>query len=62
MQKRALYAAALVFGAVAVLHLLRLFAGTAITVGVTEIPVIVSLPVGLALAALAAWMVLAPRR
>ncbi len=50
------------FGAVAVLHLLRLVAGTAITVGVTEIPVIVSLPVGLALAALAAWMVLAARR
>ncbi len=62
MQKRALYAAALVFGAVAVLHLLRLVAGTAFTVGVTEIPVIVSLPVGLALAALAAWMVLAARR
>ena len=50
------------FGAVAVLHLLRLVAGTAITVGVTGIPVIVSLPVGLALAALAAWMVLAARR
>ena len=62
MQKRALYAAALVFGAVAVLHLLRLVAGTAITVGSTEIPVVVSLPVGLALAALAAWMVLAARR
>ncbi len=62
MQKRALHVAALVFGAVAVLHLLRLVADTAITIGGTEIPVIVSLPVGLALAALAAWMVLAARR
>ena len=42
--------------------LLRLVADTAITIGGTEIPVIVSLPVGLALAALAAWMVLAARR
>ena len=61
-QKRALHVAAVVFGAVAVLHLLRLVAGTAITVGGTEIPVIVSLPVGLALGALAAWMALAARR
>ena len=34
------------------LHLLRLIAGTEIVVGDTEIPVIVSLPAGLALAAL----------
>ena len=61
-RRRALHAAALVFGAVAVLHLLRLVAGTAITVGDTEISVIVSLPVGLAFAALAAWMVLAAQR
>ncbi len=60
--KRALHAAADVFGAIAALHLLRLVDGTAITVGDTEIPVIVSLPAGLALGALAAWMVLAARR
>ena len=52
MQKPALHAAAVVFGAVAALHLLRLIAGTEIVVGDTEIPVIVSLPAGLALAAL----------
>ncbi len=62
MQKRALYAAAVVFGAVAALHLLRLVDGTEIVVGDTVIPVIVSLPAGLALGALAAWMVIAARR
>ena len=62
MQKRALHAAAVVFGAVAVRHPLRLGAGTDITVGGTVVPVIVSLPVGLALDALAAWMVIAARR
>ncbi len=61
-RRRALHAAAVVFGAIAALHLLRLVAGTEITVGDTEIPVIVSLPFGLALGALAAWMVLAARR
>ena len=61
-QKRALHVAAVVFGAVAVLQPLRLVAGTDITVGGTVIPVFVSLPAGLALGALAAWMVLAARR
>lgn len=61
-QRRALHVAAIVFGAVAALHLLRLVAGTAITVGGTVVPVIVSLPAGLALGALAAWMVIAARR
>ncbi len=62
MQKPALHAAAVVFGAVAALHLLRLIAGTEIVVGDTEIPVIVSLPAGLALAPLATWMGVAARR
>ncbi len=61
-QRRALHAAAVVFGAIAALHLLRLVDGTEIVVGGTEIPVIVSLPAGIALGALAAWMVLAARR
>ena len=61
-RRRALHAAAVVFGAIAALHLLRLVDGTEITVGGTVVPVIVSLPFGLALGALAAWMVLAARR
>lgn len=62
MQRRALHAAAVVFGAVAVLQPLRLVAGADITIGGTVVPAIVSLAAGLALGALAAWVVIAARR
>ncbi len=62
MQKPALYTAALIFAAVALAHLVRYFLDTEVVVGGVVIPVFPSLPVGIVLAALAVWMVLAGRR
>ncbi len=62
MQKPALYTAALIFAAVALAHLVRYFLDTEVIVGGAVIPVFPSLPIGIVLAALAVWMVLAGRR
>ncbi len=62
MQKPALYAAALIFAALALAHLVRNFLETELVFGGVVIPVFPSLPIGIVLAALAVWMVLAGRR
>lgn len=62
MQKPALYTAAVLFAAFALGHLGRFFLGVEIVVGGVVVPVTPSLPVGIALALLAVWMVRAARR
>ncbi len=62
MQKPALYTAAVIFAVVALAHLVRYVLATELVVAGAVIPVFPSLPVGIVLAALAVWMVLAGRR
>ena len=61
MQRPALYTAAVIFAAIALLHLIRFFLGTEIVVGGAVVPVFASLPAGIVLAVLALWMVFAAR-
>ncbi len=62
MPKAALATGAVVFAAVAAVHLARLILGTEIVVGGTQVPVWVSAPVGVVFAGLAVWLLLARRR
>jgi hypothetical protein len=62
MQKPALYTAAAIFALVALAHLIRFIADADIVIGATAVAVWISLPVGVAAAALAVWMVAAARR
>ena len=62
MHRPALYTAAAVFALVAALHVARYLADTEIIIGGAAVPVFVSLPAGLAAAALAVWMIIAARR
>ncbi len=62
MQRPALYTAAVIFAAIALLHLIRFFRDTEIVVGGVVVPVLASLPAAIVLALLALWMVLAARR
>ena len=62
MQNSALATGAVVFAAVAAVHLARLVAGTGIVVGGVQVPVWVSAPVGVVFAGLAVWLLLARRR
>ncbi len=62
MQRPALYTAAVIFTAIALLHLIRFFRDTEIVVGGVIVPVLASLPAGIVLVLLALWMVLAARR
>ena len=62
MQTPALYTAAVIFAAIALLHLIRFFRDTEIVVGGVVVPVLASLPAAIVLALLALWMVRAARR
>ncbi len=59
MQKPALYTAGVIFELVAVVHLVRYVLGVEVIVGGAVLPVFPSLPVGIALLLLGAWMVVA---
>ena len=61
MQKPALYTAAVIFAIVGIAHWVRYFLGTEFILGVTAIPLSVSLIAGIVLAILTVWMVLAAR-
>ncbi len=61
MQKPALYTAAVIFAIVGIAHWVRYFLGTEFILGVTAIPLSVSLIAGIVLAVLTVWMVLAAR-
>ena len=61
MQRPALYTAAVIFAAIALLHLIRFVLDTEIVIGGAVVPVFASLPVGIILALLALWMVVATR-
>ncbi|MEE9140533.1 MAG: hypothetical protein V3U18_07125 [Alphaproteobacteria bacterium] len=62
MQKPALYTAAAIFALVALAHLIRFIADADIVIAGTAVAVWISLPVGVAAAALAVWMAIAARR
>ncbi len=62
MRKAALATSAVVFAAVAAVHMARLVAGTGIAVGGVQVPVWVSAPAGVVFAGLAVWLLLARRR
>ncbi len=62
MAIQTLYTAATVFGLVSLLHWVRYFLRTEITVGSAAIPVSASLIFGIIAAGLAVWMIFASRR
>ena len=61
MQKAALYAAAVIFAIVGIVHLARYFLRLELVVGATAIPLSVSLIAGIVLAVLAVWRIRAAR-
>ncbi len=62
MPKAALYTAGVIFALVSVLHWLRYALESEITIGGSALPVSGSIVLGIAAAALAAWMILAGRK
>ncbi len=62
MPKIALYMAAVIFALVSLLHWVRYFLGTDLTIGSTVFPVSGSLILGIVAAVLAAWMLFASRK
>ncbi len=62
MPKVALYAAAVIFAVVSILHWVRYFLGTEVTIGGAMFPVSGSLILGIVAAVLAAWMIFASRK
>ncbi len=62
MPKSALCTAAAIFGLVSLLHWVRYFLGTELTIGSTVFPVTGSLILGVVAAVLAAWMFFAGRK
>ena len=61
MQKAALYAAAVIFAIVGIVHFARYFLRPKLVVGATAIPLYVSLIAEIVLAVLTVWMILAAR-
>ncbi len=62
MPKGALFSASVIFALVSVLHWIRYFLETGITIGGTAFPVSGSLILGIVAAILAAWMIIASRK
>ena len=62
MPKIALYTAAVIFALVSLLHWVRYFLVTDLTIGSTMFPVFGSLILGVVAAVLAAWMLFASRK
>ncbi|MEE8188625.1 MAG: hypothetical protein V3T80_05405 [Kiloniellales bacterium] len=62
MPKVALYAAAAIFALVSLVHWVRYFLGTEVSIGGSAFPVSGSLIAGIVAAVLAAWMIFASRK
>ncbi|MEE8506192.1 MAG: hypothetical protein V3S40_08235 [Kiloniellales bacterium] len=62
MPKVALYTAAVIFAAVSILHWVRYFLGSEVTIGGAVVSNFTSLIAGIVAAVLAAWMILASRK